>query len=98
MKYMVWFLINPYDGYAINEFDSWEEALADVKRQLQETDGAFDLFLASESGKLALGTQSEIFITSGPIPVSGTKIEDLEKEIKAKADWKKYALKSKKKQ
>lgn len=36
MKYTVWFLISPYDGYATDNYDTWDEALARAKLEIEE--------------------------------------------------------------
>lgn len=83
MKYIVWDLISPHDGYGITECATWNEAAACVKarveqpgcRRNQEVKTQYKQWLAGEINKIYVlsgrgrsqSVDIEIFITSEPL-------------------------------
>lgn len=69
MKYIVWYLISPYDGYSQTVCDTWEAALEIMKIELGER--LYKEYLKSlkknGTGKVEWGDETyrqEAFITS----------------------------------
>lgn len=83
MRYIVWELISPYDGYATTECATWEEACACVKavmstphaRRNQQAKNQYNKWLEGKLGKIqvmsgkgrTLTTDIEVFVTSTPL-------------------------------
>ena len=76
MKYILWDLISPYDGYQETEFETWDEAEAAFKARLDQYSknllpGKADLLFAKwKSGEMTkIDNRSffEIFITTVPL-------------------------------
>ena len=79
MKYIVWELISPYDGYGTTEHATWDEACAQVKRIVDESprckrNGGSILYKNWLAGKIDIIETGEVylFVTSarltGPLP------------------------------
>lgn len=74
MKYLVWELISPYDGYHTTECATWEEAAACVKavvdqhRRSIKTQNQYKKWLAGKVAKVEVDNPLiEVFITSTPL-------------------------------
>lgn len=83
MKYIVWELISPYDGYGTNEYATWEEArkrvmevmTASHMRYTPKARKQYKDWLAGKIGKIYVSSgegqqqsvEVEIFITSTPL-------------------------------
>jgi hypothetical protein len=67
MKYIVWDLISPCDGYGTTECDTWEQVCEVMKRSC--TPDEYKKWAKGKTPKVEVPGHKEIFVTTTPLTV-----------------------------